>query len=302
MRTPRPTALPSHRKRPLARVPWIWAVPGLLLVLAFHVVPVIVGARYAFTNWNGFGTAKGIGTQNFTSAFSDSITRGALFHTLEYAGCFVVLANCVGLALAIALERTLRTRNILRALFFAPAVISPLAVGYVWSYIFSYDGALNDVLHLLGLSSWERPWTGDPHWAMWTIVVALVWQYSGLAMAIYLAGLTNISEELREAAATDGAGHWFMFRQVLLPLLAPAFTISIAITTIFGLRVFDQIIAITGGGPAYATETLATQIYTQTFVVGRYGFGAALGLILTAVIAIVVFTQIFFLRRYERRA
>src|SRR4029077_7749226 len=107
--------------------------------------------------------------------------------------------------------------------------------------------------------------------ALWTILVVMVWQFTGLSMVLYLAGLQAISDDVYEATLVDGASAWFRFRKVVLPLLAPAVTVSATITLVIGLRVFDQVMALTGGGPVDATETLATQVYQQTFFLGRYG-------------------------------
>ncbi|HWT91689.1 MAG TPA: sugar ABC transporter permease [Solirubrobacteraceae bacterium] len=276
------------------------AVPGVFFLLAFHVVPVIIGGRYAFTDWNGLTDAQSVGTDNFRDLFKDPITERSLWNTLKFAGIFFVAVNIIGLALALALNRTLKTRNVLRALFFAPVVISPLAVGFLWRYIVDAEGGLNELLGTLGLESWQQAWNGDPTWAMWTVIVALVWQYSGLTMVLYLAGLQGISDELIEAATVDGAGPMRRFRRIVLPLLAPAITVAATITLIFGLRLFDQILAVTGGGPANATETLATQVYTQTFVNGRFGYGAALALVLTLLIAVLSLLQMVILRAREK--
>jgi raffinose/stachyose/melibiose transport system permease protein len=127
----------------------------------------------------------------------------------------------------------------------------------------------------------------------------LVWQFCGLTMVIYLAGLQGIPQELVEATAVDGATLWTRFRRVTLPLLAPAITVNVTLTLIFGLRVFDQVLGMTGGGPVNATETLATQVYKQTFAYGRFGYGAALALILAALISVMAISQALILRARE---
>jgi raffinose/stachyose/melibiose transport system permease protein len=205
------------------------------------------------------------------------------------------------LALAVGLNRTLKSRNFIRALFFAPVVMSPLAVAYIWQFIFAYDGPLNSLLGAVGLGSWRQAWLGSPTWALWAIFLVLVWQFSGLTMIIYLAGLQGVPDELQEAAAVDCATTFYRFRRVTLPLLAPALTIALTLTLINGLRVFDQIIAWTNGGPYYATETLTTQIYQQTFVNGRFGYGAATALVLTAIITVFALAQLGVLRAREKR-
>jgi raffinose/stachyose/melibiose transport system permease protein len=212
---------------------------------------------------------------------------------------FVVLVNVTGLLLALGLRRAVKSRSVLRAVFFLPVVLSELATAYVWQYIFTYDGPLNLLLGHLGLDSWRRAWIADPEWAMYTILVVLVWQFSGLTMVIYLAGLQAIPDELEDAAAVDGAPALMRFRRVTLPLLAPAMTVAVTLTLIFGLRVFDQVIGLTGGGPVDATETLATQVYKQTFNYGLFGYGAATALVMTLIVAVLTVAMTALLRMRE---
>jgi raffinose/stachyose/melibiose transport system permease protein len=273
-----------------------------VVVVAFRYVATGAGTWYAFTDWDGISPhANWIGLDNFRHIFNDPSSRGALEHTLQLAFSFVLVSNLIGLGLALGLNRTLKSRGLLRALFFAPVVMSSLAVSYIWQFIFSYTGPLNGLLDALGLSSLKHAWTGDPTWAIWTIFVVLVWQFVGLSMVMYLAGLQGIPEELDEASAVDGASAWRRFRKITLPLLAPAITVSVTLSTIYGLGVFDQVFALTGGGPVDASETLATQIYKQTFAFGRFGYGTALSLILTVLITILALAQLAILRARERR-
>jgi raffinose/stachyose/melibiose transport system permease protein len=291
-----------RRREGPRRTPLVWALPGLALVLTFHYVAVGAGAWYAFTDWNGItSSANFIGLRNFRTIFTDPVARSALWHTLEISAAFVVVVNAIGLGLALALYRALKTRHVLRALFFAPVLMSSLAVSYVWQFIFSYDGPLNRVLAAVGLGSYREAWIGSPRWALWTIFVVLVWQFAGLSMTFYLAGLQRIPEELDEAGGVDGASAFQRFRWITLPLLAPAMTISFTYSLITGLRVFDQVIALTGGGPVGASETLATQVYEQTFAYGHFGYGAAFALVLTLIIAVAGLTQLAVLRRREER-
>jgi raffinose/stachyose/melibiose transport system permease protein len=282
--------------------PWLWVVPALVVVLALRYAATAAGAWYAFTDWDGISPhARFVGLDNFREILRDPASRGALEHTLELAFAFVVVSNILGLALALALNRTVKTRGLLRALFFAPVVMSSLAVSYIWQFIFSYSGPLNSGLGKVGLDSLKRGWTGDPRWALWTIFVVLVWQFVGLSMVMYLAGLQGIPEELDEASAVDGASARRRFRKITLPLLAPAITVSVTLSTIYGLGVFDQVFALTGGGPVDASETLATQIYKQTFAFGRFGYGTAISLILTVLITVLALAQLAILRARESR-
>jgi raffinose/stachyose/melibiose transport system permease protein len=304
-RTPIPDrrrARPQLRmRRSIGRVPLWIAIPGVVLVLAFQFAAPLSAVWYAFTNWNGVSSAHWVGFANFSGIFSSALDRKALFNSLILAVGVLVLGNLIGLGLALGLNRTVKSRNLLRAVFFLPIVISPLASAYIWQYIFSYDGSFNGFLHKVGLGSAAQPWLGDPSYALWAVLIVLVWQFSGLAMIIYLAGLQGIPQELDEAATVDGASSWYRFRKVTLPLLAPAMTISMTLALIFGLRVFDQIIALTDGGPVGATETLATQVYEQTFTYGRFGYGAAFSLLLTVLVGVLAFAQLIVLRRREMR-
>lgn len=293
--------LASRRRGGQRLVPWVMVVPGLLFLLFFHFFAQSEGAWYAFTSWDGVGAAKWIGLANFRHIWESTVARGALWNTLKLAAGCLVVTNVLGLALALALNRTVKTRNALRSLFFLPVVLSPLASAYIWEYIFDYRGAFNQLLGAVGLSSWERAWLGDPHWAIWTVFVVLVWQYTGLAMVIFLAGLQGIPQELDEAGAVDGASAWLRFRRVTLPLLAPAITVSATLTLIWGLRSFDQIIALTGGGPDNATETLATQVYEQTWENGLFGYGSSLALVLSGLVLVMAIGQLMILRVREAR-
>jgi raffinose/stachyose/melibiose transport system permease protein len=136
---------------------------------------------------------------------------------------------------------------------------------------------------------------------VWTVLVVLVWQYSGLAMVLYLAGLQAVPDELHEASLVDGASGRLRLRAIVMPLLAPAMTVSVTITLIIGLRAFDQVLALTGGGPVTASETLATQVWKQTFYLGRFGYGAAFALILTTLISAAALALLAALRANERR-
>ncbi len=275
------------------------ALPGVFALVAFVLLPVVAGGLYAFTDWRGLGDAHWIGLDNFREIFDDPTTRGALWHTLVFGGALVVITNAVGLALALGLNRTLKSRNLLRAVFFLPVILSPLAVSFVWQYILDPTGPANTLLGNVGLDRWQHAWLGDPSWALIAVLLVLVWQQSGLTMVIYLAGLQSIPDDLVEASEVDGASSLLRLRRITLPLLRPAFIIASTLTLIFGLRVFDQILGLTGGGPVGATETLATQVWKQSFADGRFGYGAALSVVLTLIIGTLALLQLVALRRQE---
>jgi raffinose/stachyose/melibiose transport system permease protein len=277
----------------------LFVLPALVMLIAFHFLPVGSGTFYAFTDWNGITTPNFTGLDNFRHILDDVHARGALLHTLEVAVLFLVIVNALGIALAVGLNRAVKSRSLLRSLFYAPSIVSPLAVGLTWQYLLTSEGLVNRVLGKVGLESWQHSWLADPDTAIWTVLLVLVWQYSGLAMVIYSAGLQTIADELYEAAALDGASQFAQFRAITLPLLAPAVTVCSTLTLVLGLRVFDQVMALTGGGPVHASDTLATQVYQETFVLGHYGYGSALALTLTVLITALSFLQLRLLRKRE---
>ena len=278
---------------------WWWVVPAVVLTVGIQYFGVAAGSVFAFTDWKGAGAFRFVGVDNFVAAFQSPATVQALWNTLFLALCFVVLTNVLGLALAVSLNRVLKTRYLMRVLIFMPVVLSPLAVAYIWKFIFQPNGPLNGLLRSLGLDSWAVAWLGDPSTAIWTIVVVVVWQNIGLTMVIYLAGLANVPPELEEAAAVDGASAWARFFRVVLPLLRPTVVIASALTLIQGLRIFDHVLALTGGGPFNATQTLATLVYKETFVNSEFGYGSALSLILTLLITVAAILQVTLLRQRE---
>jgi raffinose/stachyose/melibiose transport system permease protein len=280
------TSRPRRRRPLISYGHWWWALPAVLMVLLVHYVSTAGGAFYAFTDWTGVGAFDFVGLDNFRRIFEDPTLLGSLKNTLLLAFGFLILTNVIGLLLALALNRTLKTRYLLRVLIFMPVVLSPLAVSYIWKFIFDFNGPLNQLLGWLGLESWARPWLADPTLAIWAILVVMVWQTTGLVMVIYLAGLATVPIEIEEAAALDGAGTFGRFWHITAPSIRPSIAIAGTLMLIQGLRVFDQVMALTNGGPGGATETLATQVYKETFALSNFGFGAALALTLTAIILI----------------
>ena len=195
----------------------------------------------------------------------------------------------------------IKSRNALRVLFFAPAVLSPVVIAFLWKYMLNPqpDAGLNAMLGFLGLDFLQQNWLGDPSVALWAVGLTVVWQFAGFSMVIFLAALQGIPRELEEAAAIDGAGRFQRFRRIVLPLIAPAMTINLTLSTIGGLKLFDQVFAITNGGPGYSTETLSTLIYKQAFVFGAYGYSTAVALVLTLLVAGLALLQVRYLQGRE---
>lgn len=289
---------PRTRRR--GRVPYLFIVPALAVYALVVLYPTVAGGVFAFTDWSGQRAApNAVGFENFVTLFMTASSRAALMNTLTIAVACTALQTVVGLALAVALNTRLRSRNALRTLFFAPALLPPVIIGFLWQYILTPAGPLNSALDAIGLGLLRQNWLGDSSIALGSVIAVIIWQNAGLTMVIYLAGLQGVPPELYEAASIDGASAWQRFRSVTLPLLMPATTIALSLTLIGSLKLFDQVFAMTGGGPGYATETLSVIMYKEAFVSGRFGYSAAIALVLTMIVFAFAMIQLKALRRFE---
>lgn len=283
---PRRLSLSIRPQRTISRSTLLYLVPALTFYVFVLVLPSLRGARYAFTDWDGLApTFEFVGFSNFVEVVTSPGSRRAIFVTLIIAFTYMVAVNLLGLLLALGVDTRIKTRNFLRVLLFAPAVMTPVVTAHLWKYILAPTGPLNSVLGALGLESLQQSWLGSPGWALFSIVLVMVWQFAGYHMVIFLAGLQAIPDELVEAAEVDGAGPFQRLRHVKLPLLAPATTINLVLSMIGALKVFDQIWVITGGGPGGATHNLSTLLYRDAFQYGRFGTSIAMALILTLLVA-----------------
>lgn len=278
-------------------------LPALALFTFVVLVPSARGVYYAFTDWDGLDPDFAVvGLRNFADLAGDADALQAVWHTLVIAVAITVIQNGIGLLLALGVNSMIKTRNVLRVLLFAPAVITPIVTAYLWRNLLGPDGAVNSVLGAVGLGSWRQDWLGDPDLALWMIVLVVVWQFAGYSMVIFLAGLQSIPREIYEAAAIDGTGAVRRFWSIVRSLLAPAITINLMLSIIGGIKLFDQVYALTGGGPGHATDTISTLIYKDAFTLGEFGYSVALAVVLTVIVAVISAGQYAVLSRNERAA
>jgi ABC-type sugar transport system permease subunit len=272
----------------------------LLLYLVFLVAPVLLSLVTSFTNQNIlFPNSSFVGLANYRMMLHDSQLRASVEFTLTLAVTVTVVANVVGLAFAILLNRTSLSYRILRTLAFLPQVISGIIVGFVWSWILSPTGLVNSILTGTGLVSSPVNWLGTPHLAMLSAGIVVSWVLSGFTTVVYLTALQNIPPELYDASSIDGASKRQQFRLITVRMVAPATTISVIISLITVLKLYDILVALTGGGPAYSTRSIAMYIISVGFSDDAYGYASAIAmalLVLTAILALSVTTV---LRRRE---
>jgi ABC-type sugar transport system permease subunit len=273
---------------------------GLVLYLVFLIVPVLLSLVTSFTNQNIlFPNSSFVGLANYRQMLHDTTLISSVEFTLVLAAAVTIVANVAGLCFATLLNRTNLPYRVLRTLAFLPQVISGIIVGFVWSWILSPTGLVNHILTGTGLISHPVNWLGTPHLAMLSAGIVVSWVLSGFTTVVYLAALQNIPRELYEASAIDGASSRQQFRMITLRMVAPATTISVVICLITVLKLYDILTALTGGGPAFSTQSTAMYIISAGFSNDAYGYASAIAialLVLTAVIALSVTTL---LRRRE---
>lgn len=289
-----PSGTSGRRRRRAGIHPPVWfIIPAILIYSVIVVYPNAQGYYFSLTDWNGFtADVNFVGFENFARVFDDPRSFEALVNTFALTAVMVVGQNALGLLLALGCNTMIKSRYVLRLVFFLPVVLTPLVTAYLWAYLMNPKGTINELLAGLGLQSWQQDWLGSPNLALWSVAIAAVWQGVGLTMIIYLAGLQGVPAELLEAAALDGAGPLRRVTRIVLPLINSAVVINIFLTLTNGLKTFDIVFAMTNGGPAGATETMATIIYQNAFVNLDFPAAVAQGVVLTIIVSIVAIAQV----------
>jgi len=282
----------------VARKRWMWIIGFSLIPLAAYlvivVIPLMSSFYFSFTNWNGFSAAyRMIGLDNFAKAFQDELFIGAFKNTVIWMAMAIILPVVTGLGLALLLQEGVKGANVYKSIFFLPICLSLAVIGQVWIWIYQPDwGLINTFLRAVGLNQLTLAWLANPKTALWAVIIAWSWQQVGLAMVIFLAGLTAVPTELTEAAEIDGASYFKMLRYVVIPLLSPATVIVVALSIINSLKSFDVVYMMTQGGPFHSTDTLAMYMYLQSFKSYFMGYGSAIAVVLF-LIALVIITIYF---------
>ena len=255
--------------------------PGLVLFLGFVIAPIVVGAYYSLYNWDGLGPLTDFtGLHNYKIAFNDPAFIQAIEHTLILTGLALVVQGPLSLGIALLLNRKFRGRALMRLVVFAPYVLPPAVTAVMWSLILQPGGFVDQVMKSLGLGGLVQLWLANVHVVLYTNFAVLTWQYLGFGIVLLLAGLQGIPAELREAAAIDGATPWQVTWRVTLPLLGPTIRIWGFITVIGSLQVFDVIWLLTQGGPAGASDSMATYMYRTGFQNEAFSYGTAIAIIM----------------------
>lgn len=278
---------------------WL-GLPAGIIYTVFFIIPIITALFYSFTDWNmdRFNTPKFIGARNIVNLFHDEIFIRSLWNTVLFAFSTTVLKTIVGLLLALLVVKKFRGNSIFRTLFYLPCVLSCMIVGLLFTGVLKYDGLINNFLKAVGRADLVRDWLGSYGTAMFWIIIIEVWMWAGFTMFLFISGLQAISREYYESAQIDGATGWQQFWGITMPLLAPSFTVVVTFNITGGLKVFDLVYSLTGGGPGFDTQVLSTYTY-RAFGQGLLGKSSASALILSLFIVGVTFALNKFLRSKE---
>jgi len=277
----------------------LFAGPAVLVYVLFVLVPIGLAAYYSVFRWNGLEPLTDfVGLDNYVRAFTDPVFLGALGHNAFFVVMSLVVQLPVALAVALLLNRKMRGRTAFRTIVFIPYVLSEVIAGVTWLLILQPDGLMDRVLEGVGLGGLVQLWLADRTVVLWTVLAVISWKYIGLAIILFLAGLQGVPEELHEAASIDGASWWQVQRRITLPLLGPTIRIWMFLSIIGSLQLFDMVWVMTGGGPANASNTMATYMIDRGFRRSQFGYGSAVAVILFVVsLVAAVFYQRFVLRR-----
>ena len=273
--------------------------PALILFIVFNTIPLITGTMYSFTNYKGYGSFEFVGLRNYIDLFSDTRVWNSYLFTFKYAIVGTLLVNVISLVLAMGLNSKIKMKNTLRGVYFLPNVLGGLVVGYIFSFIFTYiipaiGSALNiGFLENSILASEEYAWIG--------VLVVGVWQSVAMNTIIYISGLQTIPGDIYEAGMIDGVTPWQKFRHLTLPMLMPFVTTNLVLSTKNMLMVFDQIMALTKGGPAQSTESISYLIYKNGMDGGQFGFQSANAVMFFVVIVAISIFQMVITNKKEEQ-
>lgn len=277
----------------------VMVIPALILFVMFNTIPLITGAAYSFTNYRGYGSYDFVGFRNYIDLFTDARVGNSYLFTFKYAIAGTILVNLLSLILALGLNSKIKCKSLLRGVYFLPNILGGLIIGYIFSFIFTYIiPAVGDSLNIgflknSILASEKYAWIG--------VLIVGVWQAVAMNTIIYISGLQTIPAEIHEAGMIDGASRWQGFKDLTLPMLMPFVSTNLVLSTKNMLMVFDQIMALTKGGPAQSTESISYLIYRNGMDGGQFGFQSANAVVFFVVIVTISIVQMVITNKKEEQ-
>lgn len=275
----------NERKRTFLLI----TLPILALFICFNTVPLLRGVYYSFTNFKGFGSYDWVGLRNYADLFTDARVGKSYLFTFKLAIVTTIVVNVISLIMALALNSRIRAKSFFRGAYFLPNILGSLVVGYIFNYFFTY--IVPAIANMVGAESLNGSILSNPDSAWIGIMVVCAWQAVAMNTIIYISGLQTVPEDVYEAGALDGAMGWKQFKHLTFPLIIPFFTINMVLCIKNFLMVFDQIMALTKGGPAQSTESISYLIYNNGMSGGQFGFQSANAVVFFVVIVVISAAQ-----------
>ena len=272
-------------------------IPILALFFCFNTLPLIKGVIYSFTNFRGYGEFDWVGIRNYADLFTDARVGKSYLFTFKLAIVATIVVNVLSLVLALGLNSKIKFKSALRGMYFVPNILGALVVGYIFNYFFTY--ILPAVVKMMGGKGDSI--LASSKWAWVAIVIVCAWQSVAMNTIIYISGLQTVPEDVYEAGSLDGATGWKKFKNLTVPLILPFFTINMVLCMKNFLMVFDQIMALTKGGPAQSTESISFLIYNNGMAGGQFGFQSANAVVFFVVIVVISVLQMNFLGNKEEQ-
>ena len=277
----------------------LMTIPVVALFFCFNTLPLLQGVMYSFTNFKGFGSYDWVGVRNYMDLFQDVRVGNSYWFTFKLAIVTTIVVNVISLLLAMALNSKIRAKSFFRGAYFLPNILGALVVGYIFNYFFTY--ILPAVGEMIGWETLSSSLLSSKNLAWIAIVIVCAWQAIAMNTIIYISGLQTVPEDVYEAGAIDGATGWNKFKNLTFPLILPFFTINMVLCVKNFLMVFDQIMALTKGGPAQSTESISYLIYQNGMAGGQFGFQSANAVIFFLVIVAISVTQMTVLGKKEEQ-
>lgn len=264
---------------------FLFLAPSLSLIFLFLIIPLLTGAYYSLTEWNGVTVSEFVGFDNYVRLFSDTGFKDSIKFTFMFTIVSLVLVNIIALSLALLVTRSNgKINTFFRTTFFMPNLIGGIILGFIWQFIFNY--AFRAIYEVTGIEFFQG-WLADTSSGFWGIVILFVWQMSGYMMVIYISFLNNISSDLLEAADIDGASEWMKLWKIKIPMIIPAITICLFLTLSNAFKLYDQNLALTKGGPYNSTQMATMNIYNEAFQMQNMGYAQAKAIVFLVIILIV---------------
>jgi ABC-type sugar transport system permease subunit len=276
--------------------------PTLLVFAVFVMWPLFDSLRYSVTDWDGVSAnPKFVGLANFAKVFTDPEFFRAISNSAIWIIAALLLPTLLGLGLALLLNSGVRGSNFFKSVFYLPICLSAVIVGQIWIWIYQPSwGLLNTLVEtIFGIHRYRFAWLAEPSTALGSVILAWSWQQTGLAMVIFLAGLTAIPRDLLEAADIEGVKRWRQTLHIVLPMLRPATVVVVALSVINSLKGFDILYVMTNGGPFHSSNTLAFMMYEESFKKYRIGYGSAVAVVLFLIAISIVFVYFRQLRKLD---